>query len=101
MLRLPSFLRRPLWFVALLLGITVVGFLLLRAAPGVELPEDAAWYMQYPLFLGRLAQGEFGFSVFGDGPVIWVVLAALPVTLVLLILSLVIAVGISVSLALL
>ena len=59
MFRLPSAVRRPLWFVAVLLGITMVGFLLLRAAPGVELPEDAAWYMQYPLFLGRLARGEF------------------------------------------
>jgi len=101
MFRLPNALRRPLWFVALVVGITMVGFLLLRASPGVELPEDATWYMQYPLFLGRLARGEFGFSVFGDGPVLSVVLGALPVTLVLLILSLAAAGGISVSLALL
>ena len=101
MFRLPSALRRPLWFVAVLLGITMVGFLLLRAAPGVELPEDAAWYMQYPLFLGRLVRGEFGFSVIGDGPVLWVVLGSLPVSLALLILSLAIAGGISVGLALL
>ena len=83
MFRLPPAVHRPLWFVAVLLGITMVGFLLLRAAPGVELPEDAAWYMQYPLFLGRLARGEFGFSVFGDGPVLWVVLGTLPVSLAL------------------
>ena len=57
--------------------------------------------MQYPLFLGRLARGEFGFSVFGDGPVLWVVLGAVPVTIVLLILSFGIAGGIVVGLALL
>ncbi len=100
MLRLPSAVRRPLWLVAILLGITLVGFLLLRAAPGAVLPSGTAWYMQYPLFLGRLARGDFGFSVVGDGPVLWVVLGRLATSLALLILSLGIAGGISVSLSL-
>ena len=100
MLRLPSAVRRPLWLVAILLGITLVGFLLLRAASGAEMSVGVAWYMQYPVFLGRIARGEFGFSVVGDGPVLWVVLGRLPASLVLLILSLAIAGAISVSLAL-
>jgi peptide/nickel transport system permease protein len=100
MLRLPSAVRRSLWLVAILLGITLVGFLLLRAAPGMALPSASAWYMQYPLYLGRLARGEFGFSVVGDGPVLRVVLESLPGSLALLILSLAMAGGVSVSLAL-
>lgn len=100
MLRLPSAVRRPLWLAVILLGITFVGFLLLRAAPGTELPSIGAWYTQYPLFLGRLARGDFGFSAIGSGPVIWVVLNRLPVSLALLILSLAMAGAISVSVSL-
>jgi peptide/nickel transport system permease protein len=99
--RIPSALRRPLWLIAVMFGITFVGFLLLRAAPGSLLSSGRAWYMQYPAFLGDLARGDFGASSVANGPVLWVVLESLLPSLVLLILALAIAAGISVSFALL
>lgn len=105
--------RRLAYLGPVLLGITFFAFLLLHLAPGdpvflilgdeysnVELREkvrselglDEPFLLQYAHWLGRLALGDMGVSLFSGNPVIDTVLIRLPVTLLLAGLTLVIAV---------
>ncbi|HMU75213.1 MAG TPA: ABC transporter permease [Elusimicrobiota bacterium] len=104
------FLRRLLLTVPLLLGITLISFLVMRLAPGG--PTDMATTMnmkasteararlvklygldkplpvQYGLWLSRLARLDFGNSFRDDRPVLPKIGARLPATLALNVLSL-------------
>lgn len=111
--------RRILTTFPLLITVTLLVFLLLHFAPG-----DAASYVagssasaehieeirdrlglkdhvmvQYSRWLGRLAQGDMGQSLFSSVEVTDAVLSRLPVTLWLAIMSMMVAVAISVPLA--
>ena len=76
-------LRRILAAIPLLLGISLLAFLLMYLSPGDSLSEarasrdisqefiqqlekerglDQPWYIQYGRWLGRAAQGDFGYS---------------------------------------
>lgn len=106
-------IRRVAYLVPVLLGITFFAFLLLYLAPGdpvfvilgdeysnVELRErvraelglDEPFLTQYARWLGRLAAGDLGSSLFTGTPVLELVTDRLPVTLLLSGLTLAIAV---------
>ncbi len=109
--------------VPLLIGITLVSFLVMRLAPGG--PTDAAtdlnvkasadararltklygldkpWPVQYGLWLGRLARLDFGKSFKDDRPVLQKIRERLPATLALNILSLLLIFGAAVPLGVL
>jgi len=110
--------RRLAYLVPVLLGITFFAFLLLHLAPGdpvflilgdeygnVELREqvrrdlglDEPFWLQYARWLGRLAVGDMGESLFSGQPVLESVLGRLPVTLLLAGLTLIIAVAIGIG----
>jgi peptide/nickel transport system permease protein len=105
-------LRRLLGFIPMLLGITLISFSVIHMAPGspVELMTDLnpkaspearerleeayglnkPVYVQYGLWLGRMARGDFGISFSTDRrPVLDKILEAMPITLGLNVLSLV------------
>jgi peptide/nickel transport system permease protein len=104
-----------------LIGITVVSFLLLRIVPGdparIALGPRASaaaiaalrhrWGLdrslpvQYVDYLGRLLHGDFGVSITYQVPVRPLIFQALPVTLLMLAVGLVFAVGLALPLALL
>ncbi len=111
-------LRRLAGFVPLLLGITLISFLVIHIAPGspVELmtdmnpdasPEirqrleerfglDKPYHVQYGIWLKRIAVGDFGRSLSTDGRLVLdKITEALPVTLLLNVLSLVIVIGLA------
>ena len=104
--------KRLAGFVPLLLGISFVSFMVMALAPGspVDLmtdlnpkasPEarvqlekyyglDKPIYVQYGLWLGRIVQGDLGTSFSRDRrPVLDKILEALPITLLLNVLDLV------------
>ncbi|HYB98267.1 MAG TPA: ABC transporter permease [Candidatus Limnocylindrales bacterium] len=115
--------RRIAAFVPLLIGITLVSFLVMEMAPGnpVDLmtdmnpkasPEareklekyyglDKPFYVQYGLWLGRIVQGDLGTSFSRDRrPVLDKIMEAIPITLLIsaidLVLILVLAIPIGV-----
>jgi peptide/nickel transport system permease protein len=114
-------LLRLLQMIPALIGITIVAFLLLRVLPGdpaslligargsteeVEalrhrLGLDAPLWQQYLTFLGDMANGSFGQSITQRRPVASVVLERLPPTLVLIAYSTVLAIILTVPLAML
>ncbi len=112
-------LRRVAGFVPLLLGITLISFLVIHMAPGspVELmtdmnpeagPEirqrleeryglDQPYHVQYWMWLKRIATGDFGRSLSSDArPVIDKIKEALPVTLLLNVLSLFLVISLAI-----
>jgi peptide/nickel transport system permease protein len=108
-------LRRVLGIIPTVLMITLVVFMMMRSIPGdpvVALLGDAyteedavkvrAAYgldrpllVQYGIWLGKLVQGDWGVSILTGRPVLHDVLARLPVTLELIILSMAVALAIA------
>ena len=112
-------LRRLIGIVPTILMITFVVFVMMRSVPGdpvVALLGDAyneedavrvrAEYglnkplvVQYVIWLGKLAQGDWGNSILSGRPVLRDVMIRLPVTLELIVLSMVVALLIAVPAA--
>jgi peptide/nickel transport system permease protein len=108
-------LRRLLQMIPVILGITIIIFVLLRISGDpvtLMLPEDATLEQvqqlreslgldrplpeQYVMFLGNLIQGDFGRSIrYGNQPVLPIVLERLPATLQLTLAAMLVAVLIS------
>src|SRR3989475_5690201 len=100
-------LKRLLQIIPTILGITFVVFIMMRSIPGdpvVSLLGDAYTeenaikarqdygldkpvLLQYVIWLGKLAQGDWGASILSGRPVLKDVLVRLPVTLELIVLS--------------
>lgn len=110
-------LRRVLQAIPLLIGITIVVFLMVHAAPGDPLgefefnpnikPEDIAriranlgldrpLHEQYFLWVGGMARGDFGVSLLTGRPVSEQIFERLPKTLLLSITALLLAIGLSI-----
>lgn len=118
---LPYLARRLLLLIPLLLGITLISFVVIHLAPGeptdlqtqmnpqasAELQErlrrqyglDQPLYVQYGQWLGRLAVLDFGESFAGDRrPVIDKIFERLPVTILINLLSIAFILAISIPL---
>jgi peptide/nickel transport system permease protein len=114
--------RRVIQAMPLLLGITIVTFLLLQAMPGGPLaiyasnprvrPEDLArlrlnlgldlpWYNQYLRWLTTLATGNWGYSFNTGQPVLTLITRRLPATLQLMTIAFIISVAIGLPLGVL
>ncbi len=114
-------IKRLVLLVPLLLGITLISFVVIHLAPGeptdiqtqlnpqasselqdrlrVQYGLDRPLYVQYGTWLGRLLQLDFGESFATDRrPVLDKVLERLPVTIMLNVLSIIVILGISVPL---
>lgn len=111
-------LRRLLQMIPVIIGITLIVFVLLRVSGDpvlLMLPEDAPQSQidslrrnlgldksipeQYLIFMGNLVQGDFGRSIrYGNQPVLPIVLERLPATLQLTLGALTVAVLISLPL---
>lgn len=110
-------LRRVLGMIPLLLGISFLVYALINLVPGSPTdqfefnpnlkPEDIAriqenlglnepWYLRYFIWLGNAVQGDFGNSFINYAEVTYLVRSALPNTLLLSSVSLVIALVLSV-----
>src|SRR5262247_2099561 len=109
-------LRRLLGIVPTVLMITLVVFVMMRSIPGdpvVALLGDAyteenairarheygldkPMLVQYFIWLGKLAQGDWGSSILSGRPVLKDVMLRLPVTLELIVLSMVVALAIAI-----
>lgn len=115
-------LRRVLGIIPLLIGISFVVYALINLVPGSPTdqfefnpdlkPEDIAriqenlglndpWYLRYFTWLGNAVQGDFGNSFINYAPVRYLVGSALPNTLLLSIVALVIALLLSVPIGVL
>src|SRR6266581_2027349 len=112
-------LKRLLQIVPTILGITFVVFIMMQSIPGdpvVSLLGDAYTeenaikarqdygldkpvLLQYVIWLGKLAQGDWGASILSGRPVLKDVLVRLPVTLELIVLSMAVALAIAVPAA--
>ena len=113
--------KRLVMLVPLLLGITLISFVVIHLAPGeptdiqtqlnpqasselqdrlrIQYGLDQPLYVQYGTWLGRLLQLDFGESFATDRrPVLDKVLERLPVTILLNLLSIVVILGISIPL---
>src|SRR5499426_3521817 len=100
-------IRRLLQIIPTVLGITFVVFLMMRSIPGDPVvallgdaytEEDAVKVrhsygldkpivVQYFIWLGKLAQGDWGTSILSGRPVLSDVFVRLPVTMELIVLS--------------
>jgi peptide/nickel transport system permease protein len=110
--------RKVLLSIPLLIGVITLIFVLLELAPGTPIdryitpdmaPEvrdnliaryglnDPAWY-RYLLMLGRLSILDFGVSITKDQPVLHLILDALPKTLVLSVVTLVVLFPVGIAL---
>lgn len=115
-------LRRILMAIPLLIGITLLSFLLIKLAPGdpgsmlldpqIRAADLAGFkeryglndpiHVQYFRWLGNMLQGEFGTSLIKQGtPVSEMILERLPNTLLLMIVSTIIAIVISIPIGVL
>src|SRR5438309_11379037 len=112
-------LKRLLQIIPTVLGITFVVFVMMRSIPGdpvVSLLGDAYTeenaikarqdygldkpvLLQYVIWLGKLAQGDWGASILSGRPVLKDVLVRLPVTLELIVLSMAVALAIAIPAA--
>ena len=114
------FLKRVVYSIFPLLGVSVIGFVLFRIMPGdpalfmvgvgssqadiermrAALGENLPIYQQYFIWLRDVATGNFGTSLFYNQPVTTVILDKLPATLELVIfavfLALILGIGIGV-----
>ena len=113
-------IRRLLQIIPTVLGITLVVFIMMRSIPGdpvVALLGDAYTeenaikvrhdygldkpiMVQYFIWLGKLAQGDWGSSILSGRPVLKDVMVRLPVTLELIVLSMAVALAIAIPAAL-
>jgi len=109
-------IKRLLEIVPTILMITLVVFMMMRSIPGDPVvamlgdaytQEDAAKarvtygldkpiVVQYLIWLGKLVQGDWGTSILSGRPVLQDVLARLPVTLELIVLSMGVALAIAI-----
>ena len=114
-------LRRILQSIVVLIGVSIVVFLLARLAPGdpatlmlaeTASPEQIAaarehygfndpLYEQYWLFISRAVQGDFGDSLYYKEPALGVVMEAFPETAKLAFVAFLLAVGIALPLGVL
>ncbi|MED1738201.1 ABC transporter permease [Bacillus swezeyi] len=115
-------IRRTLMSIPILFGITILSFAIMKAAPGdpVSLMVDPSIkqadrekfiekyglnepeHIQYMKWLGNMMQGDFGTSIVRKGtPVIDLILARLPNTLLLMLVSTILALLISIPLGVL
>ena len=114
-------LRRILQSIVVLIGVSIVVFLLARLAPGDPAtlmlaetagPEQIAaarehygfndpLYEQYWLFISRAVQGDFGDSLYYKEPALGVVMEAFPETVKLAFVAFLLAVGIALPLGVL
>ncbi|MCM3435486.1 ABC transporter permease [Bacillus licheniformis] len=115
-------IRRTLMSIPILFGITILSFAIMKAAPGdpVSLMVDPSIkqadrekfiekyglnepeHIQYLKWLGNMMQGDFGTSIVRKGtPVIDLILARLPNTLLLMLVSTILALLISIPLGVL
>ena len=112
-------LRRLLGIVPTVLMITLVVFVMMRSIPGdpvvallgdayteedaIKVREayglDKPVLVQYVIWLGKLVQGDWGTSILSGRPVLQDVLVRLPVTLELIVLSMVVALAIAIPAA--
>lgn len=103
--------RRALQLIPVLIGVTLVVFLLRQVIPGdaidaqlggaaseaerialrAELGLDQPWFLQYLAYLGRLLQGDFGASATYNAPVLEVLFERLGNTAVIAVPAVVIA----------
>jgi peptide/nickel transport system permease protein len=108
--------RRLLLLGPVLLGVTVLVFVLIRMAPGdpmtatlgihpnpanvarlrLELGLDQPLPVQYLAWLGRVLHGDLGNSLYAHAPVLDLVLQRLPTTIALTVSSVVLAMGIGI-----
>jgi peptide/nickel transport system permease protein len=113
--------RRLLWAVPLVLGVSLVVFVLASLVPGdaartilgesatpeavaalqTELGLDRPWYAQYLTWLGGLVHGDLGTSVFTGEPVTAALNSRLAVTLALVLVTVVVCtvVGVAIGMA--
>ncbi len=110
-------IRRTLMSIPILLGITILSFVIMKAAPGdpMTLMMDPKisqadreqfiekyglndpQYVQYLKWLGNMVQGDFGTSIVRKGtPVSELIMARLPNTLLLMLVSTILALMISI-----
>jgi peptide/nickel transport system permease protein len=114
-------LRRLLQLIPVVIGITLITFLLLhlvpgdpartllgvRATPARVAALDREWGLDLPLpvqyvdYVGRLLQGNLGTSIFYEAPVGQLVASALPVTLGMLAMGTIFGIAMAVPLAVL
>lgn len=106
-------IRRLLGMIPLLLGISFIVFALLNVVPGSPMQQfefnpsvkpadlerirknlglDAPWYERYFIWLGDVARGNFGISYINYQPVTRTISSALPNTLVLSLLSILVSI---------
>lgn len=110
-------LRRAGWVCVVLLGVSVVAFLIMQLTPGDpaaimlgpeatpellaavrrDLGLDRPIHVQYALFLSRAIRGDFGRSIRSRQPVLSEIAVALPATVELATVALLIAVLVGVS----
>jgi peptide/nickel transport system permease protein len=119
---LASFLTRLLQLIPVLLGVSVIVFLMITLTPGdpvqimigdqrvepeeiarlrAELGLDRPMVERFFVFIGNALQGEFGQSFFHRRPVIDVIAERLPATIELAVVALVIAVATAIPLGIL
>lgn len=111
--------RRLIQVIPVLIGVSIVVFLLVRLIPGgpaiamlgsratpelvarvnTELGLDLPLWQQYLAYLGRVFSGDFGISFFYQQDVVPIVLERVPLTLTLITYSAIIALSIAVPLA--
>ncbi|WP_049628254.1 oligopeptide ABC transporter permease AppB [Bacillus sp. JFL15] len=110
-------IRRTLMSIPILLGITILSFVIMKAAPGdpMTLMMDPKisqadreqfiekyglndpQYVQYLKWLGNMVQGDFGTSIVRKGtPVSELIMARMPNTLLLMLVSTILALMISI-----
>jgi len=112
-------IRRLLQIVPTILMITLVVFVMMRSIPGdpvvallgdayneedaikvrAEYGLDKPVLVQYGIWLGKLAQGDWGTSILSGRPVLKDVMIRLPVTLELIVLSMAVALAIAIPAA--
>ncbi len=105
-------IKRLLWAVPILFGISVISFFVIRLVPGdtvtailgahyneeqavflrTKMGLDRSIVYQYLIWIKGVIQGDFGFSAFTHKPVLDSILERLPITLELAFISLVTAV---------
>ena len=108
--------KRILYAIGLLVAVLVLNFLLIHLSPGDpaqviagemggasadQLARIRAAYgldrpliEQLAIYLGRVAQGDLGFSFYFDRPVLDLIVSRIPATVLLVVTSLVMAIGI-------
>lgn len=111
-------IKRLLISIPVLFGISIVAFFIVRLVPGDTVTAmlgnsytesqaealrakyglDKPLIQQYLVWLGNVVKGDFGYSQFTNTPVLQAILARLPITIELAILSVVIAVVLAIPL---